>query len=44
MSETTCRVQRPAPCLGEHTDDVLTRVLGYSEQRIEQLKRQGVLV
>jgi crotonobetainyl-CoA:carnitine CoA-transferase CaiB-like acyl-CoA transferase len=44
MSETACRVQRPAPCLGEHTDDVLTRVLGYSEQRIEQLKRQGVLV
>ena len=30
MSDTPCAVRRPAPCLGEHTDDVLERVVGYS--------------
>ena len=31
------------PLFGEHTDEVLTRVLGYSPERIRALHEQGVL-
>ncbi len=44
MSGTPCAVQRPAPCLGEHTDDVLRRVLGYADDRIAALQASGALV
>lgn len=30
----------PAPMLGEHTDEVLKGLLGYSDERIAQLKRE----
>lgn len=43
MSDTPCAVRRPAPCLGEHTDDVLRRVVGYDDARIAQLRDAGVL-
>lgn len=43
MSDTPCSVQRAAPCLGEHTDDVLRRVVGYDDARIESLRAAGVL-
>ncbi len=32
-----------APFLGEHNEEVLTRYLGYSPDRIKQLENQGVL-
>ncbi len=43
MSETPCQVSRPAPCLGEHTEQVLREILGYPPERIAQLKEAGVL-
>jgi crotonobetainyl-CoA:carnitine CoA-transferase CaiB-like acyl-CoA transferase len=43
MSETPCQVRRPAPLLGADTDDVLTTLLGYSPDRIADLRRTGVL-
>lgn len=43
MSDTPCTVQRPAPCQGEHTDDVLRRIAGYDEDRIAALRAAGVL-
>ncbi|MGE0822740.1 MAG: CaiB/BaiF CoA transferase family protein [Candidatus Binatia bacterium] len=36
-------VQSPAPLLGQHTDEVLRRVLGYEEEKIARLKEQQVL-
>ena len=30
------------PTLGQHTDEVLSRVLGYPPERIEALRRQGI--
>jgi crotonobetainyl-CoA:carnitine CoA-transferase CaiB-like acyl-CoA transferase len=33
----------PAPALGAHTDEVLTTVTGYSRERIDALRAQGVL-
>jgi benzylsuccinate CoA-transferase BbsF subunit len=43
FSDTPCQVQRPAPCLGQDTDEVMQRVLGYSTEEIAALKERGVL-
>jgi crotonobetainyl-CoA:carnitine CoA-transferase CaiB-like acyl-CoA transferase len=43
FSATPCAVERPAPRLGEHTDEVLRDVLGYSADEIERLKADGAL-
>jgi crotonobetainyl-CoA:carnitine CoA-transferase CaiB-like acyl-CoA transferase len=43
LSATPCAVRRAAPCLGADTDDVLRRVLGYSEERIARLRDAGAL-
>ncbi|MBX3025540.1 CoA transferase [bacterium] len=43
MSDTPCSVRSAAPCLGQHTDDVLRRVLGYDDARIAALRDAGVL-
>jgi crotonobetainyl-CoA:carnitine CoA-transferase CaiB-like acyl-CoA transferase len=34
----------PPPALGEHTESVLRGLLGYGVERIEALRRQGVIV
>jgi crotonobetainyl-CoA:carnitine CoA-transferase CaiB-like acyl-CoA transferase len=36
------RIERPAPSLGEHTDDIL-RSLGYSSLEIDEMRRKGVV-
>ena len=36
-------VRMPAPLLGQHTDQVMREVLGYSEQAIADLKDERVL-
>jgi crotonobetainyl-CoA:carnitine CoA-transferase CaiB-like acyl-CoA transferase len=36
-------VSRAAPCLGQDTEDVLRRVLGYDEARIAAVREAGVL-
>ncbi|MBI3801143.1 MAG: CoA transferase [Deltaproteobacteria bacterium] len=43
FSDTPCQVRRAAPCLGQDTDDVMQRVLGYSAQEIAGLKEREVL-
>ena len=43
MSGTPCTVSQPAPCLGQHTDRVLTDVLGYSTEKITRLKSDKVV-
>ena len=40
LSASPARIER-SPLLGEHTETVLKEVLGYSEERITQLKRAG---
>ena len=42
MSETPWRAGR-APLLGEHTQEVLTQRLGYSEDDVVKLRSQGAI-
>lgn len=42
-SETPGRVRLPPPLVGEHTDRILAEVLGYSPNRIAELKEQGAI-
>lgn len=42
MSATPCEVKAPAPCLGQHTDQVLA-TLGYNENEVAALHKKGAL-
>lgn len=41
MSETPLQAGRPAPALGEHTEEILSDI-GYETARIDELRQQGV--
>jgi crotonobetainyl-CoA:carnitine CoA-transferase CaiB-like acyl-CoA transferase len=43
LSETPGGVRAPAPCLGEHTDEVLGRLLGLDTATIERYRKAGIL-
>lgn len=43
MSGTPVEYLRPAPMLGEHTDEVLKRQLNLSDEQLAQLKASGVI-
>ncbi len=42
-AETPATIRRHPPLLGEHTDEILTEVLGYPPDRIEALRQQRAL-
>ena len=43
MSETPARLNRTAPCLGQHSAEILHDLLGYSEDRIGGLVANGII-
>ena len=43
MSGFEAEIRRPAPQLGEHTEEVLRSLLGYGDGEIEELRREGVI-
>jgi formyl-CoA transferase len=42
FSDSITEVKR-SPLLGEHTDEILTKVLGYSKKELEQIKGSGAI-
>jgi crotonobetainyl-CoA:carnitine CoA-transferase CaiB-like acyl-CoA transferase len=43
FSDTNPEFEYPPPVLGEHVHEVLSKLLGYTEERIAELERQGVI-
>jgi formyl-CoA transferase len=43
FSESDVGIQSPPPLLGEHNQEILTRLLGYSNEEVRVLKEQGVI-
>ncbi|HVN88789.1 MAG TPA: CoA transferase [Candidatus Binataceae bacterium] len=43
MSRTPTEVRAAAPVIGQHTDEVLTQLLGYSSDQVARLREQGAL-
>lgn len=42
LSETPGSVRRPAPLLGQHTEEILKELLGFTDEKIEQLKAENI--
>jgi formyl-CoA transferase len=40
LSESPAKIER-SPLLGEHTEEVLKQVLGYSDEQVAKLKHAG---
>ena len=43
LSRTPAQAYRPSPCLGEHTEYVLTKILGKTDEEFVELLGAGVL-
>jgi crotonobetainyl-CoA:carnitine CoA-transferase CaiB-like acyl-CoA transferase len=43
FSRTDWKIERGAPCVGEHTDEVLSELLGYDADEIARLHEEGVV-
>jgi len=43
FSESKIGIQSPPPMLGEHNQEILTQILGYSDEQVQALKDQGII-
>ena len=43
FSETPGNIEGPAPILGEHTTEILVKILGYSDEKIQTLVKNGIV-
>jgi benzylsuccinate CoA-transferase BbsF subunit len=43
FSKTPWRIERGGPCVGEHTDEVLSRLLGLGQDELDALREEGVI-
>ena len=43
MSETPKQVYKSSPTLGQHTEEILSGLLGYSKEKIDKLRKEKVI-
>lgn len=43
MSLTPGQIENPAPTLGQHTEQVLSRFAGLTQEQVSELRRRGIL-
>ena len=43
FSKTSAEIRMPAPLLGQHNDEVLSELLDYGSEKIEALRKDGVI-
>jgi crotonobetainyl-CoA:carnitine CoA-transferase CaiB-like acyl-CoA transferase len=43
LSETPGSIRLPAPEFGQHTEEILTEILGYSWEKVAALREAGVI-
>lgn len=43
FSATPAEIQKPPPMLGQHTEEVITGLLGYSREGVEELRGRGAI-
>lgn len=43
LSETSGRVELPPPLVGQHTEEILSKLLGYSSEEIRKLKEEEAI-
>ena len=43
FSKTDWKIERGGPCVGQHTDEVLTELLGYDADELARLHEEGVV-
>ncbi|MCX6020952.1 MAG: CoA transferase [Chloroflexi bacterium] len=43
MSETPGEIRMPAPMMGEHNEEILTGLLGYTPEEVQSLEKRGVI-
>jgi crotonobetainyl-CoA:carnitine CoA-transferase CaiB-like acyl-CoA transferase len=43
MSATPCEVKAAAPVLGQHTNELMTGLLGYSAAEVDAMRAKGAL-
>ena len=43
LSRTPGSVELPPPTLGQHTEEILTGLLGYSKADVERLRKEKVV-
>jgi crotonobetainyl-CoA:carnitine CoA-transferase CaiB-like acyl-CoA transferase len=43
LSQTPCRIERPAPLLGQHNNEVYCEELGYPHEKLAELKADGII-
>ena len=43
LSRSPASIRRPAPVLGEHNEEILTQLLGYTKEEVAGLRKAGVI-
>jgi formyl-CoA transferase len=43
LSDTAVVPPKPAPLLGQHNEEILTELLGYTKDQVQELKRETII-